>query len=663
MSSNAAPPRSSRRGSSARRRDQLKRSVTAGVREFGTTLRHLGDLTDRETIEDKDLAQKLVGFREVVQECLRHIGKALEPMLARAEWDRMNIGLFGETQHGKSTLVECLTRGDGGSIGTGRKDHTREVSAASIRGMRVLDMPGIEGNEKTVLDQIQAGLHRSHVILHVLPCDKAPERLTLEKVREHLRNEVVVFALINVFGTPNNFANAPALRELMCRQIEEIEKCFREHLGAAYKGSFVVAGRIAHATTARGEFPPKVQKDRGKAESVFGSLRAARRYSGLPQLERGLRELREKHFPSLPVLTTLRIAGELDHVLDEVIQRTDGIRAPIEQVIAEVRALPCQIDEDVDEAIESLNDTIGRVVDDYRNQAVETATKGIWEKRTQHHVEGEMRAVVSGCSDAVKHEIETLLQDLNKKIDRRVARLSRRIELLGDLADFSGEVDLSQVFDRLRITFLDVLKDIGEAVLALGPLLLIPVIGEILAAVAVVIGLAKKLWDWFVGDPNRRKREAQEKAVENLEKQFRRMKEKCLRKSKDGAESLRHAAREKSSTLTNVADRLEDFKRRLEEAVTQLQGSKMQLATVIVHYLDPEAFQSAYLDTRGKRFIILAEQANCEAIRRGLDGFTVVFFDAWSSLRHARFADEQDPGAWQRLAREFLRVLKQERKQ
>ena len=58
-------------------------------------------------------------------------------------------------------------------------------------------------------------------------------RLTLEKVREHLRNEVVVFALINVFGTPSNFANMPALRELMCRQIEEIEKCFRVHLGEA----------------------------------------------------------------------------------------------------------------------------------------------------------------------------------------------------------------------------------------------------------------------------------------------------------------------------------------------------------------------------------------------------------------------------------------------
>lgn len=136
----------SRRSPAARRRNRLKKIVSVAVEEFGDALRHLGELTDQEKIEDADLAQKLAGFREKAQECLRRISNDLEPMLARAEWDRMNIGFYGETQHGKSTLVECLTRGTGSSIGTGRKDHTREVLDVSIRGMRVLDMPGIEGH-------------------------------------------------------------------------------------------------------------------------------------------------------------------------------------------------------------------------------------------------------------------------------------------------------------------------------------------------------------------------------------------------------------------------------------------------------------------------------------------------------------------------------------
>ena len=86
--------------------------------------------------------------------------------------------------------------------------------------------------------------------------------------------------------------------------------------------------------------------------------------------------------------------------------------------------------------------------------------------------------------------------------------------MLGDNSDFSGDLDLSRVFERLRITFKDVLKDIAETVLALAPAL----IGGIVGAVVGAIGLAKKLWDWFIGDPNRRKRKAQKKGVESLKK-------------------------------------------------------------------------------------------------------------------------------------------------
>ena len=86
-----------------------------------------------------------------------------------------------------------------------------------------------------------------------------------------------------------------------------------------------------------------------------------------------------------------------------------------------------------------------------------------------------------------------------------------------------------------------------------------------------------------------------------MEKQFRRMKKKCRRKSEDGAESLRRAARKECSALTSVANRLEHFKRRLESAVTQLQWSKMQLTTAIIHYLDPSVSHNAhaYLSIEG----------------------------------------------------------------
>ena len=52
--------------------------------------------------------------------------------------------------------------------------------------------------------------------------------------------------------------------------------------------------------------------------------------------------------------------------------------------------------------------------------------------------------------------------------------------------------------------------------------------------------------------------------------------------------------------------------------------------------------------------IVVAERVNAEVIRRGLDGFNVVFCETRTALRHATFADEQHHnGAWRLLTGVF----------
>lgn len=648
----------SRSDSENERRRLLKKQATAAVGEFTEALRRMTDLAEKQIVEDHELKQKLAGFRDFAKERIQAIADSLDTMVARAKWNRMNVALFGETQHGKSTLLECLTNGNGARIGTGRKDHTRKVRAARIHGMTILDLPGIEGDEQTVLEQITKGLHRSHVILHVIPCDKAPERLTIARVCEHLRNEVMVFAAINVFGSPGDFQGAPPLHDLKSRHIKEIDRSFREQIGRAYQGNFVVAGRVAHAAVASGAtVTEKVRRDRAKAEGVFGSLDAARNYSGLPHLERRLVDLRDRHFHYLPVLTTLRIAGELDHVLLEVAKRLAGIRAPIEQVIAEVHALPEHIYRDVDDAMKQLATRIGSIVDAHRNDAIEIAMKAIDDTRDRPQLEADMERLLRSCSEDIQAEAKALRDQLDMRMNRRLARVSRRIELVSDLAEFSGDVDLVEVFERLKITFTYVLREIGDALLSIGSSLLLTIVNPILGLVAAIVGVAKKIWDWWVADPQRRKREARDRAAADLESQFSGMKDKCSRTFAVGAERLRVAARKECAGLVDVANSLDGFRRTLEGTMGHLRWSKMQLATAIVGYLAPRGHLSAYLDSRAKRAIILARDPIEAEIRRGLDGFEIEFCDTPLALGRATFAERQDAQAWQQLAQDFLSAV------
>lgn len=64
--------------------------------------------------------------------------------------DTFNIVLFGRTGAGKSSLLEALSHGDGGSISPGDSDWTTEVNPTDWAHCRVVDTPGIEGWGRTV---------------------------------------------------------------------------------------------------------------------------------------------------------------------------------------------------------------------------------------------------------------------------------------------------------------------------------------------------------------------------------------------------------------------------------------------------------------------------------------------------------------------------------
>ncbi len=62
------------------------------------------------------------------------------------------ISLFGRTKAGKSTIREALTKGDGKTIGKGNQRTTQDILEYSWKGLRLLDVPGIEafrGEEDT----------------------------------------------------------------------------------------------------------------------------------------------------------------------------------------------------------------------------------------------------------------------------------------------------------------------------------------------------------------------------------------------------------------------------------------------------------------------------------------------------------------------------------
>lgn len=121
-------------------------------------------------------------------------------------WDRLVIAFFGQTNAGKSTIIDTFRilfnekkrlsllkkekSGDGVDgliVGDGRNDFTKvyEEYEMTINGMpfTLIDVPGIEGNEKDYKDEIKKALNKAHCVFYIQGENKAPDEAVASKIK------------------------------------------------------------------------------------------------------------------------------------------------------------------------------------------------------------------------------------------------------------------------------------------------------------------------------------------------------------------------------------------------------------------------------------------------------------------------------------------------
>ena len=96
---------------------------------------------------------------------------------------------------------------DGKIIGDGSSDYTRDVTSYEIEYNEekfcLLDLPGIEGNEKLVLDNINKAVKKSHAVFYISASPNPPQSGdkensgTIEKIKKHLGDQTEVYFIYN----------------------------------------------------------------------------------------------------------------------------------------------------------------------------------------------------------------------------------------------------------------------------------------------------------------------------------------------------------------------------------------------------------------------------------------------------------------------------------
>lgn len=197
-------------------------------------------------------------FVDALTAQLEHASQEANATLNSTEWDKLVIAFFGETNAGKSTIIEtfrilfdeterrknihasffrklknayydlpreghsrayeifsvCIklfdvrewfkheeASIDGLIVGDGMSDFTKiyKEYEMTINGKPfvLIDVPGIEGNEDEYREEIKTALCKAHCVLYVHAHSKKPDSKTAEKIKKYLRDWVKVYSIYN----------------------------------------------------------------------------------------------------------------------------------------------------------------------------------------------------------------------------------------------------------------------------------------------------------------------------------------------------------------------------------------------------------------------------------------------------------------------------------
>lgn len=152
---------------------------------------------------------------------------------------------------------------DGNIIGNGRSDFTLQTQTyrftANDQKFQLIDVPGIEGDEKQVMSVIETTVKKAHAIFYVTRAAAPPGsgsdglKGTIDKIKRQLGKQTEVWAIYNKSATnPQVLQGETLINKNDSDGLEDMGKSLLSTLGEeTYKGHICVSGMPAFLASAR----------------------------------------------------------------------------------------------------------------------------------------------------------------------------------------------------------------------------------------------------------------------------------------------------------------------------------------------------------------------------------------------------------------------------
>lgn len=424
-------------------------------------------------------------FIRTLEQELTSSTEEMENAINGTVWDKLTIAFFGETNAGKSTIIETFrilydqsrkSNNDGNIVGDGRSDFTQTYEEYNLeingRAFTLIDVPGIEGNEKVYEDGIKKALRRAHIVFYVHGHNIKPNEATAAKIKDYLGDWVNVYTIYNIRGAVSCYDEAEERITLYTDKVQEqealIKETFTEVLGDVYKGNISLQGLLAMCAFAN--FTPEREdliRNQQKLLSFFSNPQAILDFSQFTHVQE-LVQLKSQNYLEEIIKANEQKMYAMARRAEASIQNTiDGQQNNIQQF---KDALDC-FKSDISEAISSTKVNINTSSQAEVNRRISYLKKVIIdiiddkeknkEKRANELVKRTLDSLSSEISLIINRTIKDLHSLIENKKDRLDAAYSQYIKIFDSNESIGYNIEFNHAFKQLNISIGECLNFIG----------------------------------------------------------------------------------------------------------------------------------------------------------------------------------------------------------
>ena len=536
---------------------------------------------------------------------IKEAKKELDVALKDTVWDNLVIAFFGETNAGKSTIIETFRilfddkrkKEDGLIVGDGRHDFTKtyEEYHLSIAGhpFTLIDVPGIEGNEAEFKDVIKTALHKAHCVFYVQGHNKKPDRATAEKIKKYLGDWVKVYSIYNVRGSVGNYDEEEERETLITSGVLKAESLiqaeFKTILGDVYAGHVTLQGLLA--MSAKASFSSK------REDLIRGQQKLLKYFGGSAD-----KVLEFSQFKTLTTLVEQKALNFKSEIIEankqKLVSLAGNIAADIEQVMESQKSYLANLDSNLrtinrevcnnsmDSALRNItNKTRNAITSSYGElksrifNLINDEPENINQLTEQHqqevieNLENRIKSIVNDELKKVRNTANRKIKDLDG-VNIRPIQFNRTVEVCADI-DFSGALE------ELDVDFNDVLSwTASTAVSATTGAVVgscIPVVGTLVGAGigAVVGGIAHACsGDGGKADARKSVSDAIAKATQQANNNINSMLRPVIQDINDQKRQLSNSVKEELSNIEELQDTLDSFDDEITEFANGLKHKR-----------------------------------------------------------------------------------------